>query len=273
MLTNNIEGVGHKTASVVLSQIFGVPSFAVDTHVHRLANRWEISKDQKNVNKVQADLMEFFPKNNWNRLHLQMIYFGREYCPAKMHENSKCPICSWVKKGDYHFDSASFKVAKKEEDASSASFTPVKKAKGLVYYNDRIDELEVSPFLAHNSPSKGIPLVMDESKQTISTKFNIMAEFEGEAKDEDKIKAKKRKINDKDVKIELMSEETIVTVNTMTVGQEYDFIYNTTQSQGRVEKITAKTITIDGFRYMKTKLTNIREKNMKEKKTKKSRST
>eukprot|EP01035_Chromulina_nebulosa_P001673 gene1673-2259_t len=90
----SLPGVGHKTASVIMSQVFGVPSFAVDTHVHRLAQRWGISKEAKNVNKVQKDLCEFFPQEAWNKLHLQMIYFGREYCTAKDHKPSECPICS-----------------------------------------------------------------------------------------------------------------------------------------------------------------------------------
>lgn len=88
-----LPGVGHKTASVVMSQAFGVPAFPVDTHIHRLAYRWGLS-DGKNVEKTEADLKKVFPKETWNKLHLQIIYFGREYCPARGHNPHECPICS-----------------------------------------------------------------------------------------------------------------------------------------------------------------------------------
>lgn len=88
-----LPGVGHKTASVVMSQAFGVPAFPVDTHIHRLAYRWTLSTG-KNVEKTEADLKKVFPREKWNKLHLQIIYFGREYCPARGHDPRKCPICS-----------------------------------------------------------------------------------------------------------------------------------------------------------------------------------
>ncbi len=88
-----LPGVGHKTASVVMSQAFGVPAFPVDTHIHRLAWRWCLSTG-KNVEKTEADLKKIFPKEKWNKLHLQIIYFGREYCPARGHVIEDCPICS-----------------------------------------------------------------------------------------------------------------------------------------------------------------------------------
>ena len=84
--------VGHKTASVVMSQAFGVAAFPVDTHIFRLATRWGLS-DGKNVVKTEADLKKVFPKKIWNKLHLQIIFFGREYCPARGHIVEKCPIC------------------------------------------------------------------------------------------------------------------------------------------------------------------------------------
>lgn len=87
-----LPGVGHKTASVVMSQAFGVPAFPVDTHIHRLAWRWGLSTG-KNVTKTEVDLKKLFPKNQWNKLHLQIIFFGREYCPARGHNPLKCPIC------------------------------------------------------------------------------------------------------------------------------------------------------------------------------------
>jgi endonuclease-3 len=90
-----LPGVGHKTASVVMSQAFGVPAFAVDTHIHRLAARWGLS-DGSNVERTERDLKRLFPEASWNKLHLQIIYFGREHCPARRHEAKTCPICSWA---------------------------------------------------------------------------------------------------------------------------------------------------------------------------------
>ena len=90
-----LPGVGHKTASVVMAQAFNTPAFPVDTHIHRLSYRWGISSG-KNVNKTELDCKKIFPKNLWNKLHLQMIYFGREYCPARQHNPITCPICSVV---------------------------------------------------------------------------------------------------------------------------------------------------------------------------------
>ncbi|KXK39931.1 MAG: endonuclease III [Saprospiraceae bacterium] len=91
----SLPGVGHKTASVVMSQAFGVPAFPVDTHIHRLAQRWGLSTG-KNVGQTEKDLKKLFPESIWNKLHLQIIFFGREYCPARGHDPSKCPICSVV---------------------------------------------------------------------------------------------------------------------------------------------------------------------------------
>jgi len=88
-----LPGVGHKTASVVMSQGFGVPAFPVDTHIHRLAYRWTLSTG-KNVEKTEKDLKRLFPKEKWNKLHLQIIFFGRQFCPARGHDPRKCPICS-----------------------------------------------------------------------------------------------------------------------------------------------------------------------------------
>jgi len=90
-----LPGVGHKTASVVMSQAFGVPAFAVDTHIHRLAARWGLSSGQ-NVVQTERDLKRLFPEPHWNKLHLQIIYFGREHCPAQRHLPEKCAICSWA---------------------------------------------------------------------------------------------------------------------------------------------------------------------------------
>jgi|TARA_B100001250_G_C19779952_1_gene781422 endonuclease-3 len=102
----SLAGVGHKTASVVMSQAFGQPAFPVDTHIHRLASRWGLS-DGRSVEKTERDLKAVFPKETWNRRHLQIIYFGREHCPARRHDLVLCPICSW----------ASTKKRKREEKA------------------------------------------------------------------------------------------------------------------------------------------------------------
>tara|TARA_B100000287_G_scaffold130204_1_gene122308 strand:+ start:14568 stop:15239 length:672 start_codon:yes stop_codon:yes gene_type:complete len=90
-----LPGVGHKTASVVMAQAFGIPAFPVDTHIHRLAARWGLSKGTT-VEKTEKDLKRIFPKELWNKLHLQIIFFGREFCPARFHDLTKCPICSWA---------------------------------------------------------------------------------------------------------------------------------------------------------------------------------
>jgi endonuclease-3 len=90
-----LPGVGHKTASVVMVQAFGVPAFPVDTHIHRLAGRWRLSR-ARNVGQVERDLKALYPAERWGDRHLQIIYFGREHCPALRHDARGCPICSWV---------------------------------------------------------------------------------------------------------------------------------------------------------------------------------
>lgn len=87
-----LPGVGHKTASVVMSQAFGVPAFPVDTHIHRLAQRWGLSSG-KSVTQTERDLKRLFPREYWNRLHLQIIYYGREYCSARSCDGRSCEIC------------------------------------------------------------------------------------------------------------------------------------------------------------------------------------
>lgn len=88
-----LPGVGHKTASVVMAQAFGVPAFPVDTHIHRLMYRWCLSTG-KNVEQTEKDAKRLFPKELWNKLHLQIIFYGREYCPARGHDHRNCPICN-----------------------------------------------------------------------------------------------------------------------------------------------------------------------------------
>lgn len=90
-----LPGVGHKTASVIMCQAFGKPAFPVDTHIHRCAKRWGLSQG-KTVKAVEKDLKSLFPKRQWKKVHLQIIYFAREYCPARHHKQELCPICSKI---------------------------------------------------------------------------------------------------------------------------------------------------------------------------------
>lgn len=115
-----LPGVGRKTANVVMAQAFGVPSFPVDTHIHRLAHRWGLSRG-KTPDAVEEDLKRLFPRDCWNELHLQIIYFGREYCPARYHDFERCPICSWA---------ASAAVARAEAARDRAVHAKRKKASG-----------------------------------------------------------------------------------------------------------------------------------------------
>ncbi|MCP4003723.1 MAG: endonuclease III [bacterium] len=94
-----LPGVGRKSAGIMMSQGFGLEAFPVDTHIHRLAARWGLSSG-KNVRQTERDLMRLYPSSAWNRLHLQIIYFGREHCPARGHDPAGCPICSWAGGGE-----------------------------------------------------------------------------------------------------------------------------------------------------------------------------
>ena len=91
----SLAGVGHKTASVVMAQWYGIPAFPVDTHIHRLAQRWGLSEG-RNVVQVERDLKALWPEDTWNSRHLQIIFFGREYCPARSHDLANCQICGWA---------------------------------------------------------------------------------------------------------------------------------------------------------------------------------
>lgn len=90
-----LPGVGHKTASVVMAQAFGEPAFPIDTHIHRLAWRWGLSSG-RNVEQTERDLVRTFAREHWNKLHLQLIWFGRTFCPARKHVPAACPICAWA---------------------------------------------------------------------------------------------------------------------------------------------------------------------------------
>lgn len=93
-----LPGVGHKTASVVMTQAYGLPAFPVDTHIHRLAARWGLSSGES-VARTERDLKRLFPEESWDTLHLQIILFGRRYCPAQRHDLAACPICSFAASG------------------------------------------------------------------------------------------------------------------------------------------------------------------------------
>lgn len=110
-LLEELPAVGHKTASVVISQAFGVPAFPVDTHIHRLIYRWGLSTS-KNVSVTEKDCRRLFEEELWNKLHLQIIYFGREYCPARSHKPNECPICSVIGRPQLQLD-PDLKPAKK----------------------------------------------------------------------------------------------------------------------------------------------------------------
>ena len=148
----SLPGVGHKTASVVMSTIFAQPNIAVDTHIHRLALRWHLTKHASDATKVQKDLCDIFPRDTWNKLHLQLIYFGREYCTAKDHTPSECPICSFV---NNPVKLAAFSPGGGAVSTAASPFTPKKRSKGIVFYDERTVELAASPSLTFaKSPSR-----------------------------------------------------------------------------------------------------------------------
>ncbi len=123
-----LPGVGRKTANVVMAQAFGVPSFPVDTHILRLAGRWGLSNG-KTADDVEEDLKRIFPRETWNKLHLQIIYFGREHCPALHHDLSSCPICSFAASKSRIADEAATKSAKKSQAKSGKKPTAKKVAR------------------------------------------------------------------------------------------------------------------------------------------------
>ena len=116
-LLESLPGVGHKTASVVMAQAFSIPAFPVDTHIHRLAARWGLSNG-KSVERTEKDLKKVFARDQWNRLHLQIIYFGREYCPARGHDLTSCPICGWAASKKRIRDEMAAKSAQSRRSAS-----------------------------------------------------------------------------------------------------------------------------------------------------------
>ncbi|CAB1102234.1 unnamed protein product [Ectocarpus sp. CCAP 1310/34] len=137
----SLPGVGRKTAAVVMVQAFNTPAFPVDTHIHRLALRWELTKNEKNASKVEEDLMAVFPRDSWAKLHLQFIYFGREHCQARVHDASACPICSWVKKTGPGSPKALAELTCLNDYLASP--TPTKKSsKNAIVYSERMLEME-----------------------------------------------------------------------------------------------------------------------------------
>ncbi|CAM9695279.1 unnamed protein product [Ectocarpus sp. 4 AP-2014] len=137
----SLPGVGRKTAAVVMVQAFNTPAFPVDTHIHRLALRWGLTKNEKNASKVEEDLMAVFPRDSWAKLHLQFIYFGREHCQARVHDASVCPICSWVKKTGPGSPKALAELTCLNDYLASP--TPTKKSsKNAIVYSERKLEME-----------------------------------------------------------------------------------------------------------------------------------
>ena len=133
-----LPGVGNKTASVYLSQILGIPSLGVDTHVHRVALRWGLTKEQKNATKVQNDLQQVFPEDQWNKVHLQMIYFGREYCSAKQHDPASCPVCCWINGNTEEI------ISSRQSKGETKGWKVSPQKKNIVIYSDRKSELSTN---------------------------------------------------------------------------------------------------------------------------------
>jgi endonuclease-3 len=123
-----LPGVGHKTASVVMCQAFGIPAFPVDTHIHRLAARWGLS-DGKNVEKTERDLKALFGPGDWINLHLQIIYFGREHCPALRHDLANCRICGWAASKKRIVNEARGRTRKNEKKSAKKKSAKKKSAK------------------------------------------------------------------------------------------------------------------------------------------------
>ena len=180
----SLPGVGPKTAAVVMAQAFGVASFPVDTHIHRLSLRWGLTADEKRPDKVSEDLKRRFPRSTWSKLHLQMIYFGREHCPAKDHSPQLCPICDWIRKGQavsspgepsfprlrkslfycpatpsptascfsHHNPGATAPMSPVPASAIGGNGSPKKtntptKHKGIIFYSERLGEVTQDPLL------------------------------------------------------------------------------------------------------------------------------
>jgi endonuclease III len=147
----SLPGVGHKTASVIMAQAFGEPALPVDTHIHRLALRWGFTRNESNPDIVQQDLCRIFPRDDWNRVHLQLLYFGREYCTAKNHAAKDCPICSWINSNNTCADFSS------PSSTELMSFVPKKKVAGVVYYAERVEELnQLKEHLEHKNKRKRV---------------------------------------------------------------------------------------------------------------------
>jgi endonuclease III len=140
----SLPGVGHKTASCVMNHVFDEPSIAVDTHVHRCALRWGLTKETGNPTKVQEDLYAAFPQKHWKALNLQIIYYGREYCTAKNHVPSECPICHHLSPKQMALEMDQVGLAASPLPDLSP-FSPKKTGKGIVTYGGRHEELSPTP--------------------------------------------------------------------------------------------------------------------------------
>lgn len=140
-LLEELPGVGHKTASVVMVQAFGVPAFPVDTHIHRLAARWGLS-DGSNVVRTEDDLKALYAREHWDVLHLQFIYFGREHCPALRHDMSACAICSWAASRSALKESAA-RMKPKPEPAKAGRESAFERAKRVA--TERVAAAKTKP--------------------------------------------------------------------------------------------------------------------------------
>jgi len=164
----SLPGVGHKTASCVMNHIFNEPSIAVDTHVHRCALRWGLTKDANNPTRVQEDLYAVFPQKHWANLNLQIIYYGREYCTAKNHVPAECPIC-------HHLSPKQIALEMGESISPApdlSPFSPKKVGKGIITYGDRTEELSPSP-AAHVMGIKG-----SRSDPSVAVKLDVAESIE-----------------------------------------------------------------------------------------------
>jgi endonuclease-3 len=137
-----LPGVGRKTASVVLSQAFGGRAFPVDTHIHRLAQRWGLTPPSPRVEQTESDLRALFPPESWRDAHLQIIYFGREHCPAKGHDADACPICSWASPEEMRGGGGAGAAAMSPVKAGGAAATPKKRRPAAQRSDEEEEEAE-----------------------------------------------------------------------------------------------------------------------------------
>ncbi len=167
-----LPGVGNKTAAVYLSQMHGVAAMAVDTHVHRLALRWGLTTETRDPSKVQNHLEAQFPRELWSQVQLQMIYFGREHCPAKNHEPRKCPICAFATLTGDALCSAIAEAQAAAAQPTAPLSPPIKKAKNILSYGERQAELLEDSTLVI-SPGLGVALTATAVSSSAASSFAL----------------------------------------------------------------------------------------------------